>query len=178
MCFNSRLCNLPKDAHSSLKKNTTEPTAAEFLLYTIITKLPSLSRQASATFFFYHVDVTFLLILEHCFLHITGCFVRKDVLKCRSLKYLWETVSLHWTFLNLTALHFSLRMANSVFPRLLEFTFQVWGGWCHWVFSTSEFLQKRTQIVDTENCSTASGVLMDGSILAPCLSAQQNTSAE
>lgn len=178
MHFNSRLCILPKDAHSSLKKTTTEPTAAEFLLYTIITKLPFLTKQASASFLFDCEDVTFLLILKHCFLHIAYCFMRKVVLKCRSLKYLWESISLHWTFLNLSALHFTLRMANFLFPRFLEFTFQAWGGWCHGVFSTSEFLQERTQIVNTENCSIASGVLMDGNILAPCLSAQKNTSAE
>lgn len=41
-----------------------------------------------------------------------------------------------------------------------------------------EFLQERTQSVNSEKCSILSGVLMDGSILALCLLVQQNTSAE
>lgn len=80
------------------------------------------------------------LIVEYCSLPITGCFVIKDVLKCRSLKYLWESVSFHWTLLNLSAWCFTLRMTSSLFPRLLEFTFQVWGAQCHWLFSTFECL--------------------------------------
>lgn len=57
------------------------------------------------------------LILKNCSLHITKCFVIKDVLKCRSLKYLWESVSLHVALLSLTAFCFTLRTANSLFPR-------------------------------------------------------------
>lgn len=128
------------------------------------------------------MDVSFLhlLILEHCSLHISGCFLIEDVLKCRSLKYLWVSVSLHRTLLNLTSLYFTLRTADSLFPRLLEFDFQVWGGQCHWLFSTSEclsFCRRETKLLLV---TIAQYPLVFQWMAASLLLAlvQQNTSAE